>query len=84
MNRTRLLSTLAAAVALTGSIGLAYAQTTYNNKATTPASTDSTSTQTPMQSTTPSSGSMSSTTPSSTDGTPTTTTTEPAPKVDRG
>ena len=79
MNTTRLLTTLAAAAALTGGIGLAYAQTTTTSTSTNTAGTTSGS---PAMS-------SSSTMPAATDTTTTTTTTptapaEPTPKADRG
>lgn len=74
MNTTRLLTTLAAAAALTGGIGIAYAQTTTG---ATPSTTSAgmTGTSPAMSST--------STMPAATNTT-TTAPTEPTPKADRG
>jgi hypothetical protein len=83
MNTTRLLSTLAAATALAGSIGLAFAQTTDDSsKAAAPASTEATPMQAPMPAATPSAGSMDTPAPAMTDSPASTM--EPAPKIDRG
>ncbi len=88
MNTTRILTTLAAAAALTGGIGFAYAQTAAGQA---PASTNSTQTAAPSTGTasmngTPSTAPSSNGTsmPASTSTDSTTAPTEPTPKADRG